>query len=391
MRGCIIKTSVKRGLKKGDTCWRIIVPLGRGADGKWKQKWHTLHGTRKQAEEKRRELLGEVDRGEYVEPSKVTFGEYLDDWIEKAIKPPRRAQATYDAYKGIIRIHVKPVLGNTRLQAITPLHIERYYADLKISPGSACIHHAVLSHALKSAVQVGLVRSNVASRATNKPRLQHSEDLLNNVWTSEEARQFLLYVQQHCTAQEATLYAVALDSGCRKCELLALQWKDLNGESLRVERQLARAGGEPMFSLPKTRRGRSLDLSEQTLKLLAKHKREQAELKMKNRQHYEDHGLIFAREWEHKNEKHALGTPLGMMRVNERLNRLCEDAKVKRITVHGLRHTCATLLLSAGVQPHVVQRRLGHRNIAITLDIYGHVLPSMQQDAASKLGSLLHG
>jgi integrase len=79
------------------------------------------------------------------------------------------------------------------------------------------------------------------------------------------------------------------------------------------------------------------------------------------------------------------------MRVNECLNRLCQAAKVKRITVHGLRHTCATLLLSANVQPHVVQRRLGHKNITITLDIYGHVLPSMQQDAASKLASLLHG
>jgi integrase len=392
MRGCLIKTKVKRGLKKGESSWRIVLSLGKGPDGKYRQKWITFHGTRRQADAKLRELTGEVDRGEFVEPSKLTLGEYLDEWLDKAIKPPRRAQSTYTSYESIIRLHVKPALGHLPLQAVTPLHIERYYADLTTSPGTKCIHHAVLSHAFKSAVHAGYVRTNVASRTTNKPRLQHGEDVLHNVWNAEEAKQFLLYVQQHCSTQDAAFYALALDSGCRKCELLGLQWKDLDAGSLRVERQLVRIGGaEPEYSLPKSRRGRTLDISEETQKLLATHKREQAELKMKNRQHYRDHNLIFARDWEHQNAAHPLGSPLGVMRVNERLTRLCDSAKVKRITAHGLRHTSATLLLAAGVQAHVVQRRLGHKNITITLDIYGHVLPSMQQDAASKLAKLLHG
>jgi integrase len=79
------------------------------------------------------------------------------------------------------------------------------------------------------------------------------------------------------------------------------------------------------------------------------------------------------------------------MSVSQQLERLCTTAGVKRITVHGLRHTCATLLLSAGVAANVVQRRLGHKNISITLDTYGNVLPAMQQDAASRLATLLHG
>ncbi len=258
-----------------------------------------------------------------------------------------------------------------------------------MAPGSACVHHAVLSHALKSAVNAGHLRTNAASRVSNKPRLQHSEDVLNNVWNADEARKFLAYVQQNCSTQDAAFYTVALESGCRKCELLGLQWKDVSGSSLRVERQLT--GPEPSFSMPKSRRGRSLDLSSQTLKLLAQHKSEQAELKMKNRHHYQDNGLIFAREWGQQNVLHALGTPLGIARINEGLNRLCKAADVKCITVHGLRHTCATLLLSQGAQPHLVQQRLGHKNIMITLQIYGHVLPSMQHEAANKLGNLLHG
>jgi integrase len=298
----------RAGLKKGEICWRIIIPIGKGRNGKPKQKWVTFRGTRKQAEQKLGELTGEVHRGEFIEPSKTTLGEYLDTWLDMAIKPPRRAQSTYDAYEGIIRLHIKPTLGHLPLQALTPLHIERYYADLKGSPGSACVHHAVLSHALKSAVNAGHLRTNAASRTTNKPRLQHSEDVLQNVWSADEARQFLTFVQKECSAQDAAFYALALDSGCRKCELLGLQWKDLNGESLRVQRQLlkmdtSQSASAPSFSPPKSRRGRSLDLSEQTVKLLTTHKREQAELKMKNRHHYKDHGLIFAREWEHKNTR----------------------------------------------------------------------------------------
>jgi len=113
---------------------------------------------------------------------------------------------------------------------------------------------------------------------------------------------------------------------------------------------------------------------------------------MKNRLQYVDNGLMFAQAWEHQTGKHAeLGGPLGKTTVGLQLERLCRAARVKRISMHGLRHTCATLLLSAGVPAHVVQRRLGHRGVEITLNLYAHVLPSMQADAASRLATLLHG
>jgi integrase len=127
--------------------------------------------------------------------------------------------------------------------------------------------------------------------------------------------------------------------------------------------------------------------------LLKEHKKHQATIKMRNRQHYHDLGLVFAKEWgDLHNRTDSLGLPLQVNTIGEReFGRLIKAAGVRRIKFHGLRHTVATLMLSAGVPAHVVQRRLGHAKIEMTLGIYAHALPSMQQDAAARLASLLHG
>jgi integrase len=185
----------------------------------------------------------------------------------------------------------------------------------------------------------------------------------------------------------------------RKSELLGLQWKDIDAATLRIERQLLNYAEDPATgkhnletSLPKRGKTRSVELSAGTVDLLREHKRQQAETKLKNRLHYMDYGLVFALDWEHKSSKHSvLGGPLPKLKINWHLAKLCDEAKVKKINVHGLRHTCATLLISAGAPANVVQKRLGHANVEMTLSIYAHVLPSMQQDAARQMGAMLHG
>ena len=121
------------------------------------------------------------------------------------------------------------------------------------------------------------------------------------------------------------------------------------------------------------------------------HRKHQAELKMKNRKHYHDHGLVFAKEWEGKTRTgDQLGHPLGMNNIGQReFKKIIEVAGVRKIKFHGMRHTCATLLLRAGVPVKVVQERLGHKKVEITMNIYQHVLPDMQEDAAAKMGSIL--
>jgi len=402
VRGCLqkAKTKPRPGAPKGEFTWRIILALGRGSDGKHKQKWVTFRGTRKQADQKLTELVGEVQHDEFVEPSKRTVGQWLDEWLEKAIQPPRCTQNTYRTYSGIVKKHLKPGLGHLLLQQLTPLQVERYYAEksTKLAARSVAMHHIILTSALGAAINANVLRNNVAKRATNKPRVRKSEDALHNVWTMDEARRFQTTVNQEGNAQYAALFALALDSGMRKAELLGLQWQDIDGASLRVERQLLgmtedEAGVSRLVtSLPKSKRVRSMDLSSETVVLLREHKRQQAELKLKDRLQYVDHKLVFAQAWEHKSSKHAvLGWPLHKSKLGQQLDRLCRAAKVKRITVHGLRHTMATLMMQAGVPVKVVQERLGHADAAMTLNIYSHVLPGMQQDAADRLAVLLHG
>ena len=229
---------------------------------------------------------------------------------------------------------------------------------------------------------------NVASLVIGKPRQREGhEALAQNCWEAIEAKCFLNTAKAG-TPQQAALYSLAIDSGARKAELCGLKWADLDVErkTLSIVRQLVKVGkvGQaPLFGPTKNGKSRLIDLDERTIELLRRHKAQQAAQRLLLGTSYQDHGLIFARNF---------GQPLHMNNLGEReFSRLIEAAQVKRITFHGLRHTCATLLLQAGVPIKVVSERLGHKRIEITLNVYAHALPSMQQDAAVKLGRLLHG
>ena len=181
----------------------------------------------------------------------------------------------------------------------------------------------------------------------------------------------------------------------RKGELCGLRWSDVDLDVGRVTvaQQLTKPGPTPTFGPPKNGRVRIVSLGAETVELLRGHKRQQAEVKMANRPHYHDHGLVFAKEHADVQRHHdVLGDPLQANNLAERwVDHLIEAAGVPRIKFHGLRHTSATLLLGAGVPVHVVSQRLGHLRAQITLDIYAHALPDQQAQAAVTLGALLHG
>jgi integrase len=247
----------------------------------------------------------------YIEPSKMTVEKYLRDWLDTSIKG-RWTENAYASYANTINNHLVPAFGTTLLHQLTAMQIEKYYKE-------STLHASTLR----------------------------------------------LHVKANGTTQDAALFAVALDAGVRKAELLGLQWKDLTGNTLRVERQLMKGGKhEPKYAPPKRGAIRSIDLSDETVHLLQAHRRSQAELKMKNRAVYKDYGLVFTQTWDIGS---ILGGPLHVSSLDSLLKRFCRASNVKAITPHGLRHTCATLLLAAGVPAHVVQRRLGHKRVEMTL------------------------
>jgi integrase len=374
--------------------WKIILDLGPQAGKKGrKQKWITYRGTKTDAKKKLRDLIGQSDRGEFVEPSKRTVSEWLDEWLLKVVKP-KKSPRTYSTYELAIRLHIKPKLGAIPLQQLKAVDVDQYHGDVRgagLSAATCKIHHNILSSALKLALRDGLVHRNVASQ-TSPPKQTVDHDVVK-AWTAEEARKILAAAKGH-GPQTAALFATALDSGARRGELQGLRWTDvdLTTRAMRISRQLSGQGEDgPTFGPTKTRKVRTLDLSAETVALLREHKRQQAELKLANRLQYKDHGLIFAQAWEHQNGRNGcLGAPLNQNAIARTLERLIVDTEVRRINVHGLRHTSATLLLAAGVPSYVVQQRLGHSSIGTTLNQYAHVLPSQQADAASKLAALIY-
>src|SRR5215467_9280818 len=171
--------------------WSIILDLGYQPDPatglrKLKQRWVTFRGTRKQAEAKLTELVGDAHRGVLVEPTKLTFGEWLDAWLDKAIKPPAKTLRAYETYKSVIARHLKPKLGAIALQQLKATDLKRYYTEAGtgvpstetevaqpgLAPATLEQHHTIAHSALQAAVLEGLVQRNVAKLVVGKPHAQ---------------------------------------------------------------------------------------------------------------------------------------------------------------------------------------------------------------------------
>ncbi|PWT80446.1 MAG: hypothetical protein C5B57_12210 [Blastocatellia bacterium] len=286
--------------QRGAQTWLLTLEFGYRRDpdtGKTKriQKFITFHGTKRQAETRLNDLTRHVQHDTFVEPDKRTVGQWLDSWVDLAIKPPQRTQRAYDTSRSVIALHLKPALGDLRLQGLRVLDVEKLLTDKRetLAPATLEKVFTVLRSALKAAVRSGLVLRNVASAVVNKPRAPegHSE-AVSNCWSAEEAAAFLV-VAHAAGPQPAAFFALALNSGLRKSELAGLQWPDVDLAQGRVlvRRQLLTGGAAPLFIQPKGKRARAVELAPETIDRLKAHRADQAALKIRHRRDYHDHGV----------------------------------------------------------------------------------------------------
>ena len=391
MRGSLTQRS------KGS--WSIILDLGYDTDPdtglkKRKQKWQTFRGTRKQAEGKLNDLLKEVKDGTYVDVSMLTLGDWLREWC--AASKAKWAAGTLERYQGIIERDLAPsTIGKMLIQQLRDTHLEAYYAASSLTASTLVVHHTILQQALRKATKSRIISVNISAHLDHKPRSTGTRTATRmHCWTATEACR-LLVAARSAGSRAAAFYTLALDSGARKGELCGLTWAnlDLDAGKMSIVQQLLKPGAAPVFGPPKTKRPRTVSLSAETVTLLRTHRQQQRELMMKHRSSYHDFDLVFAKEWSDlRRSQDRIGEPLQMNNLGQReYAKLITAAGVKPIKFHGLRHTMATLLLKAGTPVHVVSERLGHSKIEMTLNIYAHVLPDMQQAAADTIGKILAG
>ncbi|NPV52647.1 MAG: site-specific integrase [Firmicutes bacterium] len=369
-------------IQRGDNIFLVRVFLGRDEGGNRRYHNKTIHGTKKDAQKYLTAVLRERDLGNFVEPTKATVGEYLSDWM-KDIAIPRLRTRTAMEYEGLLKRYVYPTLGQRKLMQLTPQEIQKLYNDMLergLSARTVRFTHAVLRSALNQAVKWGMIPKNPAL-LVDLPRQERKE---MRVLSKEQVEKFLE------TAKEDrwyTLFLLAVTTGMRPGEYLALQWKDIDFATgkLSVCRTLVYRGGGWHFTEPKTSRSRrTIKLPPTVTQALKAHKVKQLEERLAAGPEYEDMGLVFATR---------KGRPLQELDIlRQHFRPVLEAAGLpKDIRLYDLRHTCATLLLAGGINPKIVSEMLGHSSVVMTLDTYSHVLPDMQQGAVDRLEAMLFG
>jgi integrase len=291
-------------------------------------------------------------------------------------------------------------IAHKRLAALTASDVESYLAGLKadLSPRTIALHHAVIRSALTKALRDKKVSRNVARDGVERQPVKSADasTMKERCWSLTEARAFLATAKER-PPQVVAYFWLLLDAGLRRQEIAGLQWRhvDLDNGTIRVEQQLMprrREDGGPLFGPTKNGKARNIPVTDETAMLLRAHRASQARLKLANRAHYSDDGLVFAREDADVVKNARLGQPLSTDRYACReLARLIKASGVRPITLHGLRHTTASLMVADGVSPRDVADRLGHSDVALTLNTYVHGSPESQINATKRLGRLLHG
>jgi integrase len=365
--------------------WAIVIDVRDPQTGKRKRRWHSFAGTKRGAQVECARLLTELKAGTAIDPSRMTLAAFLERWIEhmQGQVSPR----SHERYAELCRKNLAPLLGGLTLTKLQPAHIAAAYSKALASgrrdgQGGLSAHtvthmHRVLREALQQAVQWQMLARNPAD-AVRPPKVERKQvSVLDAAATAElieAARSYSMFVP----------ILLAVCTGMRRGEIAALRWRnvDLAGGQLSVGASIEQTRAGCREKQPKSGKGRTIVLPAMLIEELRKHRLEQAQALLSI-------GIRVTPD------HHVVMQPDGMARTPNGLTagyRIFLKARgLKRVRLHDLRHTHATHLLAAGIHPKVASERLGHSKVGITLDLYSHVLPGMQGEAADRINTLITG
>jgi len=357
--------------QRANTTWRAQVTI-QG------QRLSYTAKSRRECQDWIRKTHDQIDNGMTYASTKKCIADYLFGWLmsEKSVM----RKSTWDHYNQLTQSYITPKIGQVMLKDLRTEHTQALYNSLiNQNVGFYTIRkiHILLHSALQKAVETGIIARNPASYA-HPPEAPVSE---KGILNESQVNQFLVSIMGH---RWEALFHLAIVTGMRQMELLGLKWDDLDWirQTIRVERQLARPDKTGMRYLPpKTRFGkRTIALGEKTIQILRNHYNYQHREQQRTGIKWVEHGLIFS---------NSIGGPINPRNLLREFKKLLTNAGLPDIRFHDLRHTAASLMLNNGIPPIVVSRRLGHSKASITLDVYGHLIPSMQTDVADIIDDLV--
>lgn len=374
--------------KKGNR-WYYSFELPK-VDGKRKRIERYGGETQKEALEALNDAIYKFNNG-FIEPKKLTYNEYMEDWLENYIKPNRKIN-TYQRYCQIYKNNIKPYIGHCLLKNLKPILIEQLLNEAKktgLSPTSVEGIYSVISSSLNRAVRLQIINNNIC-KFIEKPKRNKFKA---NILTIEEFNHLisLLNTDEYGNYVFKLCLLTTIELGLRRGEVAGIEWKNIDfiNKTINITNNLIYTNTDVQVGTPKTIESeRTLSISDNLLSLLKEHKKIQALNKLKYGEYYEQNifnnkPYDFVFTWQNGKYIHPNYYTL-------RFHRLLEKSEInKKIRFHDLRHTNATLLLQQGIDFKVIQTRLGHADINTTLNIYSHVTDDMQKQATQKISSIL--
>lgn len=366
-----MKGSIRRRTKGS---WEISVDLGRDAQGKRQRKFENVKGLKKDAEQRLRELLTSLDNGLTIATEKITVAQWFNRWMGEVVLPDRKTR-TAERYQGIIRNHITPIIGHLQIDRLRPADVKAVHTSLTekgLANSTIECCHWVMSSALSYAFEMEVVSRNPV-RVVKPPKVDKKEIRPPSVSTVNQILDNAMK-DEHDLAPALWLTTY---TGIRRGECLGLTWSntDLKVGQISITEALVRTQGKGLIlESPKTNASRRvIDLDDETVEVLRKHKVNQMQQRLKLGTTYEDQDRVFP---------NALGGFSNPMRMTRTLEKYAVQAGAADMRLHDLRHFHASVLLQSGTNIVLVSKRLGHSSVSMTLDIYGHLLPGWQKEAA---------
>ena len=369
---------VERKRKNGKIHYEITVEGERDLlTGKRNRVYKTVKTSRKEANAIMHQMMVDMDRGIAMRKLPKKISEWIDEWLEMYL--PNIEETTKVGYKTKINCYVKPALGDIYLQSLRAEHVQKMVNDMLargLSAKSIRETYNNINASMKKALQLRMIPYNPCEGVV-LPKLKrykakvYDMKMIHKVLDVAEGTDMYLPILL-CTMV-----------GLRRDELLALRWKniDFQNKLLNIRSNMVRGEKDYVIKSPKTEAGiRDIRIGDEVIAILRKEKAKYATDMFSYGAGFQNLGFVIRQED---------GSPIRPDSMSQKWRRFLESNNLPSIRFHDLRHSNATALIQAGVNPRVVQQRLGHSDVNITLNTYTHVLPEMDMEAAEKLDCLM--